>query len=220
VSDPFFIEGPALISFSGGRTSAYMPSRVARMRAPNREKRETVLCPLSDARVTRAHVMAFWSTQPFDLQLQPHEGNCDLCFLKGKAIKMELIRDRPASADWWAAQEARIPGGRFRYGRPSYAEMKDAVERSPLLPFPPVRRPAWCSVDAWATGERIYAVPASDGSNVRKLVEDALGTDRSRGWKLWSDDNQVAAGETWQVYAALGEAPRVEVRVVRVEGRP
>jgi Holliday junction resolvase RusA-like endonuclease len=87
----------------------------------------------------------------------------------------------------------------------------------------PEKRPGWCSAEAWATGERLFAVPATDGSNVRKLVEDALGTDRTRGWKLWHDDNQVAAGETWQVYAALGEAPRVEVRVVRVvrvEGRP
>lgn len=80
----------------------------------------------------------------------------------------------------------------------------------------PERRPVWCPVDAWAHGGRLFAVPAADGSNVRKLVEDALGTDRTKGWKLWSDDNQVAAGETWQVYAALGEAPGVEVRVCRV----
>ena len=80
--------------------------------------------------------------------------------------------------------------------------------------FPrPARRPAGCSVETWATGERCYAVPGTDGSNVRKLVEDALGTDRTVGWKLYSDDNQVAAGETIQVYAAVVEAPCVEIRV-------
>jgi Holliday junction resolvase RusA-like endonuclease len=83
----------------------------------------------------------------------------------------------------------------------------------------PERRPSWCPREAWATGERVYAVPATDGSNVRKLIEDALGTDRTRGWKLWSDDNQVAAGETSQVYAAVGEGPGVEVRVEPVGAR-
>lgn len=82
----------------------------------------------------------------------------------------------------------------------------------------PKKRPAWCSLVAWATGLRLFAVPASDGSNVRKLVEDALGTDRTKGWRLWSDDNQVAAGETWQVYAAVGELPCVEVRVAALDG--
>lgn len=112
------------------------PRRVARMMGPNREKRETVLCPLFSALATVETVTEFWRTQPFDLQLGKHQGNCDLCFLKGQAIKMSLIRDNPASADWWIEQEGRIPNGRFRYGRMNYAEMKDAVLRAPGLPFP------------------------------------------------------------------------------------
>lgn len=118
------------------------PARVARMIGPGKDKRETVICPLAADRVTIDDVSAFWKLQPFDLQLLRGEGNCDLCFLKGQRLKLGLIRDRPESAQWWADQEARIIGGnaglaRFRYGRMSYAEMADAVARSPLLPFPP-----------------------------------------------------------------------------------
>ncbi len=38
-----------------------------------------VFMPLYRAGVTKQDVNAFWAKQPFDLQLQPHEGNCTLC---------------------------------------------------------------------------------------------------------------------------------------------
>lgn len=57
------------------------PRRVARMRAPNRERWDVVL-PLADAGISERDVMAFWAVQPFDLKLRTYEGNCDLCFLK------------------------------------------------------------------------------------------------------------------------------------------
>ena len=65
-----------------------------------------VCFPLARAKVTRPDVMAFWKGQSFDLGLEPYEGNCDLCFMKGRGIKKRLIRDRPADAVWWAEQES------------------------------------------------------------------------------------------------------------------
>lgn len=54
------------------------PARVSRVR--DREPGEwDVACPLYDARVTGADVLAFWRAQPFDLALRPHESNCDGC---------------------------------------------------------------------------------------------------------------------------------------------
>ena len=79
------------------------------------------------------------------------------------------------------------------------------------IPLPVPRRKLYQPV---ARGKRL--VPTSDGSNVRKLIEDALGTDRTKGWRLYSDDNQVAAGETIQVYAAsTNDGPCTEVVVAR-----
>lgn len=65
-----------------------------------------VVYPLAKAKVRKADVMAFWAAQPFDLGLKPHEGNCDLCFLKGRGLKKALIRENPAVARWWIEQEA------------------------------------------------------------------------------------------------------------------
>jgi 3'-phosphoadenosine 5'-phosphosulfate sulfotransferase (PAPS reductase)/FAD synthetase len=93
-----------------------------------------VACPLYDAGVTKSDVMEFWSLQDFDLQLQPWEGNCDLCFKKGERIIERLIRDNPDSATWWIAQEERI-GHQFKLGRRSYREMSDHVRAAPLLPI-------------------------------------------------------------------------------------
>jgi hypothetical protein len=60
--------------------------------------------------ITRRDVEAFWEAQDFDLGLRPYEGNCDLCFLKGRGTIKALIRERPSSAEWWASQEAAVKG--------------------------------------------------------------------------------------------------------------
>lgn len=100
------------------------PRRIAKMREAQerRSERWDVALPLADAAVSLRDVNAFWGTQPFDLRLRPHEGNCDLCFLKGYDKIKNIVRDRPDLAQWWAEQEHRI-GGTFRADRPAYAAM-------------------------------------------------------------------------------------------------
>lgn len=113
--------------------------RVARAHKTNEAKRErfTVAMPLFRAGVTKAHVMAFWRAQPFDLALMPHEGNCDLCFLKGRGKKAEIIRDDPSRADWWSRMETSAKckgndGARFDRTE-SYAQLKASVLAQPQL---------------------------------------------------------------------------------------
>lgn len=89
------------------------------------------LYPLSRAKITKSHIMAFWRDQPFDLGLEPWEGNCDLCFLKGRGLRKRIIRDDPTRADWWAEQE-RLTGGFFDK-RDRYADLVGEVRRSPEL---------------------------------------------------------------------------------------
>lgn len=109
--------------------------RVAKVRARNArgEQEWESVCPLYDARITRADVMAFWRAQSFDLALKSYEGNCDACFLKGDRIRARIVRERPDLAAWWIAQEQRI-GGTFVSGD-SYAALVDRVRRLPLLPM-------------------------------------------------------------------------------------
>src|SRR5581483_1825939 len=47
---------------------------------------------LNSAKVTEEDVMNFWASQPFDLQLQSYEGNCDFCFLKSKRRSSVWLR--------------------------------------------------------------------------------------------------------------------------------
>jgi 3'-phosphoadenosine 5'-phosphosulfate sulfotransferase (PAPS reductase)/FAD synthetase len=105
--------------------------RVLRMLERNDKFGRQCVAPLAKARVTVRDVAAFWRAQPFDLGLMPGEGNCDLCFLKGRGLRKELIRRRPESAAWWIEQE-RVAGGFFN-NRDRYAALVAEVRGAPDL---------------------------------------------------------------------------------------
>lgn len=113
--------------------------------------------PLATAKVRLADITAFWATQPFDLQLQPHEGNCDLCFLKGRDKRAAIIRVRPELADWWIAREdtakcSKPDGARFRKDE-TYRQLTAATLNSPLLPFEPDGEEFDAECGLWCAGE-------------------------------------------------------------------
>ena len=84
--------------------------------------------PLSIARITRGDVLAYWKQQDFDLNLKPHEGNCDLCFMKGRGLRKRIIRDTPWVPEWWRDQE---DGGQFFDRRNRVSALIDEVRRQP-----------------------------------------------------------------------------------------
>ena len=109
------------------------PYRVAKMRGTNR------VMPLARAGISKRDVQAFWRRQNFDLGLPSVNGttpggNCNLCFLKGLATTMGLVRANPEIADWWIEQERRV-GATFHKDRPSYAAILDAVQRQQNFDF-------------------------------------------------------------------------------------
>lgn len=100
--------------------------------------------PLSKAKVVKADVMRFWLgdnvdpqnlthplPQGFDLGLHPWEGNCTLCFMKGRKLKKRLIRLRPQDAPWWNTHE--ISSGRLFDRRDSIAGLINEVRTTPDL---------------------------------------------------------------------------------------
>lgn len=122
------------------------PRRVNKMRlcgTPRTGARPQL--PLADARVTEHDVLAWWKRQPFDLRLRPYEGNCDLCYLKGRAKILAIMREHPALSDWWIRQESKpgkpSPKGQceslkyFRADREPYAMMLDQVARQGHFDF-------------------------------------------------------------------------------------
>lgn len=112
------------------------PRRVAKTTAQDDQRWDNI-CPLATAGKTITDVTAFWNVQPFDLDLMSHEGNCDLCFLKGRKKIERIMRARPGLAPWWIDQEnvfGAVGDGTFRKDRPSYKRMLQIVQSSPLLP--------------------------------------------------------------------------------------
>lgn len=135
------------LGWSAGYTNAIglradEPQRVARLKNTNRHNREEPVAPLAAAGCTIEDVAAFWSSHSFDLELKQHEGNCDLCFLKGQGKIQRILKERPDLADWWIRQEAeavrrgemRIPSTAFfRKDRPRYAVQLELAQRATLF---------------------------------------------------------------------------------------
>lgn len=111
--------------------------RVAKIRArgvSTETVRETMGLPLADAGVTLRDVSAFWAASPFDLGLsvingRTPDGNCDACFLKPPAVRIQIFKRKPEAAIWWIEAKAEAEaksgaGARFnKYGEPSYATL-------------------------------------------------------------------------------------------------
>lgn len=91
--------------------------------------------PLYEAGIRKLHIGEFWLTQPFRLALEPWEGNCDLCFLKGLKKRERIMRDRPDLVPWWADQE-KARRARFHAHEPGYAATLDRVRHLPMIGDP------------------------------------------------------------------------------------
>lgn len=102
------------------------------------KERSTSFMPLSKAKVTVRDIRAFWDAQPFDLQLMSHEGNCDLCFLKGRKKRAEIVRRSPEMADWWIDQENHAKCSKPRSGArfiksESYTDHRANIIAQPMM---------------------------------------------------------------------------------------
>jgi 3'-phosphoadenosine 5'-phosphosulfate sulfotransferase (PAPS reductase)/FAD synthetase len=107
------------------------PARWSRTRGIAEHERWDVWLPLVDWRITKPQILEFWRSMPFDLKLEHYQGNCDLCFLKGKNKLKRILTENPGKAEWWMAQEA-FTGGKF-HKRFSYRGLLDLMARTPTL---------------------------------------------------------------------------------------
>lgn len=103
--------------------------------------------PLFRAGVVKRDVRRFWFGQDqvdlaipahllpqgFDLGLEEWDGNCSLCFMKGKKLLIHKVRSDPAEARDWADMEA-VGGGQF-VKEFSYLDLIEEAANSPLLPL-------------------------------------------------------------------------------------
>lgn len=98
------------------------PKRIAKMVERN-EKRDTdERAPLNEANITKADVLKFWGTKPYDLDLPEYLGNCTGCFLKDEADLATALLDPETDANWWIDVSEEFGPMRSR-GRPTYAQV-------------------------------------------------------------------------------------------------
>lgn len=125
---------------------AKIRARAATGRSSTESVKEDMRIPLADAGITVGDVGAFWSAQPFNLELATYggrtlEGNCVLCYLKPRKQVRSLIAKEPAHATFWIKAERMVQGSaavtgdgaRFRNDRESYEDMLHAIQAQPDL---------------------------------------------------------------------------------------
>lgn len=109
------------------------PRRWNKSKSIERKEIFDVEHPLVKWKVTKQDVINYWNQMSFNLNLKEYEGNCDLCFLKGKKIKQMIAREHPERYDWWISMEEKI-NGRF-VSEYSYKDLMKWVINQPAFDF-------------------------------------------------------------------------------------
>lgn len=93
------------------------PSRWAKSKGVANKECFEIEHPLVRWQVYKKFILQYWGYMPFNLEIEEWEGNCDICFLKGKKKKLTIARLHPERFAWWVEQEQNKfksgKGGRF-----------------------------------------------------------------------------------------------------------
>jgi 3'-phosphoadenosine 5'-phosphosulfate sulfotransferase (PAPS reductase)/FAD synthetase len=82
--------------------------------------------PLVKWKVTKQDVLEWWDKQEFNLRVNEPYGNCDCCFLKGKAKLGIIAKEKPELLEWWIKHENKS-NSTFKK-EISYYQIKDKAE--------------------------------------------------------------------------------------------
>jgi hypothetical protein len=109
-------------------------------------RRKTFALPLSDAGITKADVMEFWSMQSFDLGIPDNLGNCTGCYLKDQSDLARIANDPEFDLPWWVGMQEKYPrfGGQDFAGYARLAaegearrKIETALRNGDPIPMPP-----------------------------------------------------------------------------------
>lgn len=109
------------------------PHRWSKSKSVERNEVFDIEHPLVRWKITKPQVLQYWKGMPFDLQIEEYEGNCDICFLKGKKKKQMIARKTPDRFEWWVRQEKET-GGTFVPDY-TYENLLKNVRNAPELTF-------------------------------------------------------------------------------------
>ena len=102
--------------------------------------------------MTKPEINDWWEEQPFNLELQEHQGNCDCCWKKSTKKLVRIAQESPGRFDWWADMEQRYamagPSGMpqtFFRGHMSAGGLLEMANHSVALPLADPDEDAGCS---------------------------------------------------------------------------
>jgi hypothetical protein len=87
--------------------------------------------PLFEMNITKEDVEYYWKNKSYTLEVPSILGNCDLCFLKGKAAIITILQHYPELANKWIADEKAIGSTYFKDF--SYKQLLDIANRQLTL---------------------------------------------------------------------------------------
>jgi site-specific DNA-cytosine methylase len=77
------------------------------IRNKKRWKKVDQVFPLYNLGITKAAVNNYWLQKPYRLEIPSILGNCTLCFMKGTANVINILRHDPSLAAPWIADEEK-----------------------------------------------------------------------------------------------------------------
>jgi hypothetical protein len=99
--------------------------RIDEQRRVRDDKTRSIVYPLVHwFPADKQDVLDWWEDQPFDLQLEEHQGNCKTCWKKSFAKLMRLHNEDPSNFDFFERMEEKYP----RVGA-EFQKYNDALDR-------------------------------------------------------------------------------------------
>jgi len=91
-----------------------------------------VVYPLADEiQVDSKFIRTWFDKQPFDLEIKDYEGNCDLCYKKGKRKRLTLLLENPEIAKWWNDMEIQFgENGKYQFDQREGLTIQQLIEQS------------------------------------------------------------------------------------------
>lgn len=114
------------------------PKRFAKkkQRAAQKAKRH-IYYFVDEKPTTKAQVNGWWGFQPFNLQLEDHEGNCDMCWKKSENKLIAIAGCHPQKTEWWKLMEEQYgnftPPSRSEKANPPYTFFRNNTSTNDII---------------------------------------------------------------------------------------
>jgi 3'-phosphoadenosine 5'-phosphosulfate sulfotransferase (PAPS reductase)/FAD synthetase len=122
------------------------PARWGKLLLNQQKERYYNVLPMVDWKTSKSDVNEFWNVRTdLDLKIKSEQGNCDLCFLKGKRKLINLIKDNPDLINWWIEREESL-GNQFIKSI-TYSELKQKALSNMSIDFDDEIINCFCNAD-------------------------------------------------------------------------